>query len=183
MAKIAREYADPLITLSQLHQTADQDLKEVIALRKILSDEEIMDFLRHRDVDLSDKNRLIQEYFSENFSDKLVTALYLMIDDHQAAYIHDTLEIYQAALHQQLGKMDARVVTAYPLSQEQEDRLKDWLDKRTGYDTALSVIVDESLIAGYQIQVSGYHFQGSVKDQLRQMAIQLKKGVDDLVEN
>jgi F-type H+-transporting ATPase subunit delta len=84
-------------------------------------------------------------------------------------------EEFTRLVDEESGMMTASVVSAIPLDQRRQDRLRRALSERTGLEVRLSVEVDESLIGGAIAQVGDLVFDGSIRSQLEQLRSNLSK--------
>jgi len=74
-----------------------------------------------------------------------------------------------------MEKITAHVVSAAALNENQLFTLKNILSKKTGKQVELSVNTESSLIGGLHISVDGYVIDSTVKKQLRDMKMHLKR--------
>ena len=74
------------------------------------------------------------------------------------------------------GLVTADVVTATPLDERRQDRLRRALSERTGREVKLEIKIDASLIAGATAKVGDLVFDGSIRTQLEQLRANLMKG-------
>ena len=79
-------------------------------------------------------------------------------------------EVYRAEAE---GKIDAEVVSAFPLSDEQEQAIAVTLKKKLGREITLTTTTDESLIGGVIIKAGDTIIDGSMKSQLESLALTL----------
>ena len=83
---------------------------------------------------------------------------------------------YERLADDAAGKTKADVLTATPLSGDQQERLRRALSARTGSDVELDVVVDSSLLGGVIASVGALVFDGSLRTQLTQLRASLTKG-------
>jgi F-type H+-transporting ATPase subunit delta len=74
------------------------------------------------------------------------------------------------------GRTRARVVSASPLSQTQQERLRHALAARTGRQIELSVELNPALLGGAIASVGTTVFDGSLRTQLAQLRANLTRG-------
>ena len=74
------------------------------------------------------------------------------------------------------GRLQADVVSASPLRDDQRERLRRALAARAGREVELAVRVDPSLIGGAIARVGGLVFDGSLRTQLAQLRDNLTRG-------
>ncbi len=83
---------------------------------------------------------------------------------------------YRRLADEAAGRTRAEVVSASPLSNEQQRRLAQALAARTGCEVELDVRVDADLIGGAIAVVGGLVFDGSLRTQLSQLRETLTRG-------
>ena len=74
------------------------------------------------------------------------------------------------------GRVRAEVRSASPLRDDQQERLKQALARRTGKEIDLSVHVDPSLLGGAIATLGGLVIDGSLRTQLEQLQVTLTQG-------
>ena len=73
------------------------------------------------------------------------------------------------------GLVTAEVLSASPLDEQKQDRLRRALSQRTGMEVRLDVTIDESLIGGAIAKVGDLVFDGSIRAQLEGLRANLTK--------
>ena len=74
------------------------------------------------------------------------------------------------------GLLTAEVVSASPLDERRQDRLRRALSERTGQQVRLEIEIDSTLIGGAIAKVGDLVFDGSLRTQLGQLRANLTKG-------
>ena len=95
----------------------------------------------------------------------LHVVLYLM-DKNRTALLPDLANSFT---EEALSRMDihtAVVVSATALTQAQRDSLRAALEKRTAGTVQLDEHIDESLVAGFRVELDGHLFDGSLRGRL-----------------
>ena len=69
----------------------------------------------------------------------------------------------------QRGKVLAEVRSAVPLTDDQKGRLADALNRSTGKDVEVAVVVDESVLGGLVTRIDDQVIDGSVRSRLSQL--------------
>lgn len=81
---------------------------------------------------------------------------------------------FKALLARHRGEMLARVTSAMPLSQAQQDSLAAALKAATGHAVSIDAKVDASLLGGLVVQVGSRRMDASVKNQLETLQAAMK---------
>lgn len=71
------------------------------------------------------------------------------------------------------GKIDAEIISAFPLTSEQEQAITETLKAKLGREITLTTSTDESLIGGVVIKAGDTIIDGSMKSQLASLAMAL----------
>ena len=99
-----------------------------------------------------------------------------LVDQRRLVDFTGILAEYERLADDAAGRTKADVVTASPLDDGQQERLRRALSERTGRDVELDVTVDPSLIGGVIASVGALVFDGSLRTQLTQLRASLTKG-------
>jgi F-type H+-transporting ATPase subunit delta len=83
---------------------------------------------------------------------------------------------YERLADEAAGRVQADVVSASPLRDDQRERLRRALAARAGHDVDLKVRVDAELIGGAIVRVGGLIFDGSLRTQLAELRDNLTRG-------
>ena len=86
--------------------------------------------------------------------------------------VADQFEVYRAEAE---GKIDAEVISAFALSDEQEKSIVATLKIKLGREVTLTTSIDESLIGGVVIKAGDTIIDGSMKSQLESLALNLSR--------
>lgn len=112
---------------------------------------------------------------AEGFS-HLVTNFYsFLIDRRRLVDFQGILDEYVRLVDKDSGLMTAEVVSASPLDERKQDRLRRALSERTGFEVRLDIRVDDSLIGGAIARVGDLVFDGSIRAQLDGLRANLTK--------
>lgn len=99
--------------------------------------------------------------------------LALLVDRERINYLPDISRELSAMIAQQEQRVTAEVVSAAPLSAEQEQRLQAVLSKLSGKTVKLETSVDPALIGGVVAKVGDSVYDGSLKTQLKELGRQM----------
>lgn len=176
MAKLEKVYANALLEISKEKGTLETDLKEAILVRDTLIDKEIHNFITHPSVSDSAKKQLIKKAFSDNVSKDLIGFLYLMIRKNRERIIIPVLTEYINLLNRSLGIINAKVVSAKELTENQIESISTILSKKLGMNVIIEAKVDPEVIGGFYVLVEGRIFDYTIRSQLNKMKQLLKRG-------
>lgn len=176
MAKLENRYANALLELSAEGNTWEADLADAKLVKEILDSSEVQAFLMHPHISNSDKQNLLHKTFNEKISDNMMGFLYLMIRKSRESTIVPALIEFMIHANRQLGRIEARVVSAIELTKDHLETIRKSLKNQLGMDIMMTPIIDPDVIGGFYIMVDGRIFDGTVRNELNMMKERLKRG-------
>ncbi len=99
----------------------------------------------------------------------------LMAENGRLKLVAEVAALYEVLRAEAEGKVEAQVISAQPLSDEQRAAIAASLSKRLGSDVSLSVEIDEELLGGAIIRANDLVIDGSVRGRLNKLASQLAR--------
>jgi F-type H+-transporting ATPase subunit delta len=102
--------------------------------------------------------------------------LLYLIDQRRLVDFDAIQSEYERLADEAAGRLQADVVSASPLRDEQRERLRRALAARAGREVELAVQVDPELIGGAVVRVGGLVFDGSLRTQLAELRDNLTRG-------
>lgn len=176
MDKLVSNYANALLTLSDANNTLNQDLRQAVLVRDILDSTEIEEFLIDSEIPNNAKNELFRKNFENKLDDKLMGFLYLMVQNNRERLIIPVLSEFILQINTRLGKAEARVVSAKPLSEAQLESIRLALTKKTDLQIEIHNSIDPEVLGGFSVLVNGKVFDSTIRTELNKMTKKLKRG-------
>jgi F-type H+-transporting ATPase subunit delta len=106
----------------------------------------------------------------------LITNFYsFLIEQRRMVEFAGIREEYARLVDLDSGLVTAEVLSASPLDERKQDRLRRALSERTGMEVRLDVKIDENLIGGAIAKVGDLVFDGSIRAQLDGLRANLTK--------
>lgn len=167
--KLRVDYADELFRLTDEADKYDQLVNEAILIRDSLNDEEIQDFLTSHQVPAINKTAMLTRAFSKNVDAILMNFLNSMVDNHHEEHIEGTLTEYIKLVKGHQGRVEVKVVSAVELKDEQLERLKETLAKKSKMKLKITTEIDPSLIGGFYLLMQGKIYDATVESQLSEL--------------
>lgn len=110
-------------------------------------------------------------------ADRLVlNFLGLLVERQAASLLPAIVSEYGALLNAHLGRVQAQVTSAAPVSQEQRDRLSRSLAAMLEQEVVLEMTEDPSIIGGIVVRVGDRIIDGSVRTRLEALRRRLEQG-------
>ncbi|MEZ5558532.1 MAG: F0F1 ATP synthase subunit delta [Pseudomonadales bacterium] len=127
------------------------------------------------DVADEQKARRLIEICGDDLDDRARRFVQVLARNKRLGLIADVAEQFEALRAEQERVLDVEVVSAYPLSDAQVERIKGALQARYSKEVSLSSSVDQSLIGGAVIRAGDTVIDGSVRGKLGKLAEVLQR--------
>lgn len=176
MAQLVTRYSNAILSILSEEDAIEETLKQVELVRNTLDDNEIQSFLENPDIPNVEKKHLIKKSFAGHIDQSLMGFLDLMIRKSRESLIIPVLTDLIHQIKRKLGKIEAYVVSAMPLDDEEVSDLARILSDKLGAQVEVETSVDRDLLAGFYVQVDGQVFDSSLRTDIQRIKNQLKKG-------
>jgi len=100
--------------------------------------------------------------------------VFLLIDHNRTDMVREIRQAFHEALNERLGIADAEVTSARELSADERRELTEALERRTGKKIEARFQQDASLLGGAVVRVGSVVYDGSVREQLARLRVQLE---------
>jgi F-type H+-transporting ATPase subunit delta len=168
LATIARPYAEALFKATS---EADQSawVEQVGALAQVARDPELRAFADNPRVTADQICDVITGAAKVALSPAVANFLRTVLDNGRLAALPLMAEQYQVLVQARLGVSEARVFSAFPITDAQVAEIVTPLEKRFGRKLTATVEVDADLIGGVRVVVGDEVLDTSVKARLERM--------------
>ncbi len=174
MSEVTNEYATALADLAAEEGLEEEFLTQTAALKdvfrqnpayaRLLSDPQLMK---------QERTALVDSAFGGRVHPYLVSFMKLLTERGYAARTEDFFTEYDRIFCARHGIVNARAVSAVPLTDEQRERLLRRLREKTGKEIRLTCEVNEKLLGGIRLQVDNTLYEGSVRAALEEIRASL----------
>ena len=161
---IARPYAEALFQISLDEGKNFSD--ELNYLAAVLRDKNLNAYLSNPAVSKDKGKKFVLSFLPENFNQSLKKFFELLVDNSRVIFFEDILHQFHNLENEHNKKLEAKVLSAFELLDNQKDSIKKRLEKKFNKKVVLSCIVDKTLIGGVTISVGDYVIDGSIKRNL-----------------
>lgn len=171
---IARRYARAL--LDAAGASADQVLSELQQLVAALdASPDLKDVVNNPAYSRTQRNAVLEAILKANpVQPSLGNALRLLNDRNRLDSLADIARVYRDLVDVRMGRVRGKVTSAKPLDATQLKALENSLQKLTQRDVLLEAKTDPNLLGGITAQVGSVVYDGSLRNQLNQLARDLK---------
>lgn len=174
---IAARYAHAFFDLALEHNCLDAIAGDLTALKKTIeSSTEFATFVKSPVYGNKDQQKAIAAIAEKSgFAEMTKNFLSLVTHNRRLFALTDIINAFdqRAAAHR--GEMSAEAITATPLNQDQERRLRSEIESIVGKAVNLDTRVDPSLLGGMVVKVGSRMIDSSLKTKLNRLKTVMKE--------
>jgi len=172
---VARPYARAVYQQATETSTVDNWSEALAFITAVASDEQMVAVIDEPQMGSEQKAELILKVVGDKLNAQQQNLIKLMAENGRLKALPEVAEQFEVYRAEAEGKVDAEVVSAFPLSGEQEDSITKTLKAKLGREVTITTTIDESLIGGVVIKAGDTIIDGSMKSQLDSLALTLSR--------
>lgn len=169
----ARPYARAVFELARETKSFADWSERLQLLSAVLHDVQMGAILDAPSIGGAERAELVLKVCGEQIGEPGANLVRLMAENGRLKLMADVTALYEVLRAEAEGKVDAQVIAAQPLSDDQQAAIAASLAKRLGSEVSLSVEIDENLLGGAIIRANDLVIDGSVRGRLNKLASQL----------
>ncbi|GAB4282472.1 MAG: F0F1 ATP synthase subunit delta [Coriobacteriia bacterium] len=153
-----------LASLSDAVDAVDADLASVV--KAVRGHIDLRQALTDTTLPAEKKRDILRDIFGESVAPETLAIVTLMVERGLTDQLGDLARRYREIAESERGVVVAEVTTAVPLTDALRAKIVDKLSASLGASVSLREQVDERVLGGVRINVSGRVLDGTVKSQL-----------------
>ena len=172
---VARRYAAALADVLLAGGSPREVQDELIAWESMIQSSELLQqVFSNPTVAYEQKRGLLEELIKRTkVQQPTANFLRILLKNQRLTELGEINKRLAQVLDERSGVVAAQVTTARPVSEEIKKSLNGRLATITGKDVRLSFAIDETLIGGMVTRVGSTVYDGSIRNQLRQLELKL----------
>lgn len=172
---VARRYAAALADVLLAGGSPREVQDELIAWESMIQSSELLQqVFSNPTVAYQQKRALLEELIKRTkVQQPTANFLRILLKNQRLTELGEINKRLAQVLDERSGVMAAHVTTARPVSEEMKKSVYGRLATITGKDVRLSFAIDETLIGGMVTRVGSTVYDGSIRNQLRQLELKL----------
>jgi F-type H+-transporting ATPase subunit delta len=170
---IARPYAEAVARLAKEGNSWKAWSEMLVLATKVAADPQISALAANPGVPSERVAEIIVAVCGDRLNDEGVNFVRLLAENKRYSSLPEIERLFEEIKAEQEGVLEARITTAFPLSNEQMAGLMAKLEAKFGQKIEASQVVDADLIGGVVIQVGDEVMDASVRGKLQSMAATL----------
>ena len=172
---IARPYAEALYRLASQEAALAEWSRMLETASAVANDATMSDAIANPNFTRANVEQVFLAVTDKALNEEGKNLIRLLLENGRLALLPVIAEQFEKLKAEQSGMMEADIVSAYPLSAEQEKEMVGLLEKRFARKVTTRVSVDPELIGGVKINAGDVVIDASVRGQLDNMAFALKR--------
>ena len=175
--RVAKPYARALYEAAVEQEVLPSITADIDKLRELLEQsEELTQFINSPLLTPQIKSDTFQQLFSDGMHPLMINFFKLLALKQRERYLVAIMDVFSAIVDEAAGRVVAKVTTAVPITQNQEQQLVQQLSAYSGKQVRLETETDEQIQGGFIVQLGDTVFDASVTTQLQRLKRQLAKG-------
>lgn len=171
----ARPYARAVYQLAQQDSTVESWGDALSLMAAVVTDATMRELLDNPRLGREQKGEMLLKAIADRLDDKQRNLIRLMAENNRLGALPDVAEQYDMLRAEAEGKIDAQVISAFELSDEQLNKITTTLTNRLGREVSITASTDASLIGGVVIKAGDTIIDGSMKSRLESLALALSR--------
>ena len=174
---IAGRYATALFELARDENKLDETAAELSSLQSLIDESEDLARLIRSPIFSAVEQTNAVSAIADKAGLSTLTSNFLRIlaKNRRLFALRDVIAGFRKLLANERNELEAGVVSAVPLTDEQTEELKATLKAKTGQDISLNQQVDPSLLGGLIIKIGSRMVDNSIRTKLNNLKIAMKE--------
>ncbi len=170
MKEISKQYAEAIFELACESGCEDAVMTALDTAREVFAQNpDYMALLSSPAIPLTERLAVVESSFSGRLPEMVVSLLGLMCEKGRIGSFDECVTEYGRLLDVRRSVVEARVISAVPLTEGQISALKQKLERKCGGSVELSCEVDATIMGGLVVEMQGTVTDGSLRQRLRQV--------------
>ena len=175
MNEIASRYGTALYSIAVEKNQIESLQLEAKELKKILLENpDFITLLNNSFLSIEERVNIVDKTLKA-FSEELVSLVKVLIDNNRIRYIYDVLDAFNSLCNNARNVEEGLVYSTIPLDERTKKELEKKISQLEHVEVELFNRIDSTLIGGIKVVINGHIYDGSIKNKLEQMKIDLLK--------
>jgi F-type H+-transporting ATPase subunit delta len=171
---VARPYAKAAFSFAQEHNSFSQWSAMLGFASAVVVDDALSVLLDDPQLTAEKQAELFIRVCGDKLDEAGKNFVHHLTQNKRLSVLPDVAVLFEKLLAEYQRRQDVKVTSAFELSAEEQDKLKQALAKKLGKEVNLQSDVDKSLIGGVVIRAGDLVIDSSVRGQLQQLAQTLR---------
>lgn len=175
--RVARRYAQALMMTADSTTAIDTIAADLELIKNALeTSRELRRFMASPIVSVERKQRVFRELFGSRVSSTTLSFLDLLTEKQRENILAEVIQQYHALRDERYGIVNVDVATAIEVTQQQEKRLAEQLERYTQKKVRLRFTIDKAIQGGLRVKIGDTVLDASITHQLALLRERLAHG-------
>lgn len=174
LTTLARPYAKAVFAEAQEKGALDAWSADLALLAACVAEEQLAAVLQHPSLTAKQQAQTLIDVCGDKLNEAAKNLVTVLAENKRLMLLAEVSALYEEMKAQLQNTVDVVVTSAFPLSNEQSDKLAQALKARLQCDVRMTSEIDESLIGGAIIRAGDLVIDGSVTGKLSKLAEAMK---------
>jgi len=175
LATLARPYANALFDIAKSEMALEQWSRMLAYLAAVAEADKVRQMLDSPELDNEVKAQCLIDLCGEELSERAKSTVRLLARNKRLALIGEIREQFEVRKAEEEKILEVEVISAYELTAEQSDKLRQALQRKFDREVNLTGRVDPSVMGGAIIRAGDTVIDGSVRGRLDKLAETLQR--------
>ena len=173
MNQIAQTYAEALYSLALEEKKLQKLQDEAKELSSVIDDnEDFLMLLNSRFMSVNERKEIADKILKD-FDVNIINLVKVIVDNNRIDYLSDILQAFNSLCNEYRGIKEGLIYSAFPLDKQTINAVKNKISQIEQMEIELIAKIDPSLIGGIKVVINSHVYDGSIKNQLEKMNIDL----------
>lgn len=173
MNEIVQNYAEALLSLAKDDNKVIVYQGEVKELSRIIKDNpDFFTLIDSRFMSMKEREEEAEKILKD-FSLDIVNFVKVIISHNRVNYLEEILQAFNSLCNDQRGVIEGLIYSALPLQENTLKQITLKISQIEGREVELLPRLDSTLIGGVKVVINSHVYDGSIKNQLEKMKIDL----------
>ena len=175
MLEIAQNYANALLSIAIDDNKVIDYQKEVKELAKIIKDNpDFLMLIDSRFLSINERKEKVKDIL-KGFSNDVVSFVQIIVEHNRVNYLEDILQAFNTLCNENQDIVEGLLYSAFPLDEKTLEKIKKKISQIENHEVDLITRIDPSLIGGVKVVINSHVYDGSIKNQIEKMQIDLSR--------
>lgn len=170
---LARPYAEAVFELAKSSDALARWSEMLAFISAVAADENMQRLSNDPRLDRARFLELFLNISGKNVSDEGANFIHLLLENRRLSLMPEIVSQFEALKAEAEARLEATVVSAFPLEADQVKTLGNALKRKFGRDVNLTAQVDKTLLGGVVIRAGDLVIDGSLRGRLAELAVHL----------